>query len=205
MIALAGLVNLKWAGKEKVLAKWDGKVQSLEQYLIFVNLEAGGKKTRLGDIITSVKTNTPLGKDKEGGAQPKSGKADNALNESQQAMQLSDIVNSLRGWNSHNAIPYLEQVADNGPRVARMEVTRALRKFENNRRAIDLAIRLLDGAKDDRERRENATTLGYIDNGRSLARLHELMLQSEDEDMKLTLAWAILNINRGHPASNKGR
>lgn len=198
MIALAALVNLKWAGKEKLLAKWDNKVSSLNQYLIYVNREAGGKKTRLGEIITKIKTNKPIEPDSK---KPKGGAIPKPLNESQQAAALSEIANALRAWDDPKAIPYFEQLVDKGPRLVRMEVARNLRKFENNRRAIDLAIRLLEGAKDDRELREVATTLGFIDNGRSLARMHDLMLQTEDEETKLTFAWAILNINRQHASS----
>jgi hypothetical protein len=64
-----------------------------------------------------------------------------------------------------------------------------------------LAYRLLESAKDDGELREHAMTLGFIDNGRHIARLYELMLNSADEQTKLTFAWAILNINRGHSAA----
>lgn len=201
MIALAALVNLKWDGKANALAKLENKVSSLELYLIMVNNEEAGKKTKLGDIIESIK-NKKSPKFAEGDqAERKSGKPDVPLNDAQQAMRLSEIVNSLRSWENPRAIPFLEQLADNAPRVVRMEVARSLRKFENNRRAIDLAMRLLEGAKDDRELREAAMTLGFIDNGRSLARMHDLMLQTEDEETRLTFAWAILNINREHASS----
>jgi hypothetical protein len=204
MVTFAAMANMKWAGKEKLLAKWDKKVSSFNQYLIYVNHEADGEKTRLSEIIASFKANKPLVEDKDG-KKPKGGAGDTSLNDAQQAMALSQIANALRSWDDPRVIPYFEQLADNGPRVVRMEVVRNLRKFENNRRAIDLAIRLLETAKDDRELREIATTLGYIDNGRSLARMHDLMLQTEDEETKLTFAWAILNINRGHASSYKRR
>jgi hypothetical protein len=199
-VALAGLVNLRWKGKEKALAEWDGKVQQLEQYLIWVNREADGKKTKLQEFITAVKTNEPAEAKTDEAGKPAGGSHEK-LNEAQQTMQLTAIINSMKAWKDPRVIPFMEQMVDGAPRVVRMEISRVLRKFADNKRAMDLAGRLLESAKDDGELREHATTLGFIDNGRHEPRLYELMLNTEDQEAKLTFAWAILNINRNHSAA----
>jgi hypothetical protein len=199
-VALAGLVNLRWKGKDKALAEWDGKVQQIEQFLIYVNLEAEGKKTKLGEYLATAAPNNQAEQEKiaEDSSRPGSHEKPN---EAQKIMQLTSIINSMKGWNDPRVIPYMEQMAEGAPRVVRMEISRVMRKFASNKRAMALAYRLLESAKDDGELREHAMTLGFIDNGRHIARLYELMLNSADEQTKLTFAWAILNINRGHSAA----
>ena len=185
--ALGGLVNVDWPGKLEAIDQYKDGATSAEANLIVVIHEADTGESRLDEILTSL-----LSESREDGTGVK-------LNESQRIMSINGLVTALKEWHSPRVLPYFERIIEDAPRVLRMEVSRALRKFEGNRKAIDMAMSLLKRAEDERELIEHATTLGYIDGGRSAATLHDLMVNTNDDDAKLTLAWAILNINRNHP------
>lgn len=185
--ALGGLVNLDWPGKMAAIEPYEDSATDSEENLILVIHEASEGGSKLDDILTGLLNEAVEG---AGGKPP---------NESQRVMAINGLVTALKEWHSPRALPYLERIIEDPPRLLRMEVSRALRKFEGNRKAVDMALGLLKLAEDEREIIEHATTLGYIDGGRSVAALHDLMVNTNDEDAKLTLAWAILNINRNHP------
>ncbi len=186
-VALSGLVNLDWPGKLEAIDEYKDAATGVETNLFVVIREATTGKSKLDDILTDL-----LSESQEDDSGVK-------LNESQRIMVLNSLVTALKEWHNPRVLPYFERIIEGAPRLLRMEVSRALRKFEGNRKAIDLATELLGRAEDERELGEHATTLGYIDGGRSVATLHDLMVNMDDEDTKMTLAWAILNINRDHP------
>ena len=201
--ALPGLVNLDWPGKVDALKPITESDSQMERFYALIALEdyqGKGELDRLVDGLLKVEPKAEAeGEAKAaGGAEPQVGEAEPELS-NEQIMSLTAVLPCFKAWRSPRAIPYLERIARKGPRVVRMEVARVLRGFENNRRAAELASELLAGAQDAGEARNYATTLGYIDGGRAVAQLHKLLENEEDADTKLTFAWAILNINRGHP------
>ncbi len=201
--ALPGLVNLDWPGKVDTLKPITESDSQTERFYALIALEDYQGKGELDKVVDALLKVKPK-KDAAGeaapaeDAQPEVGEAEPELS-NEQVMSLTAMLPCFKAWRSPRAIPYLERIARKGPRVVRMEVGRVLRNFENNRRAAELASELLTNATDAGEARNYATTLGYIDGGRAVAQLHKQMMNEEDEETKLTLAWAILNINRGHP------
>ncbi|OGK08105.1 MAG: hypothetical protein A2Y63_02310 [Candidatus Riflebacteria bacterium RBG_13_59_9] len=212
-VTLGGLVNLDWPGKMELVDAQKEKASTYDSYLIMVNHQASEGHSDLNKIITQLLEEPQVeegpgtnGGDSGDGETPvppgNKAKAEMATSASRdmRIASLNTLLLAVGQWDSPRAIPFLEKtVSTNAARLLRMETSRILRKFENNRRAGNLARQLLELAQDERELREHATTLGYIDNRRAVARLHELMLSAEEPDTKLTLAWAIVNINRGHP------
>jgi len=186
-VALSGLVNLDWPGKLAAIDEYKDAATSVETNLFVVIREAATGNRQLDDILTDLLSES---QEDDSGVE---------INESQHIMAINGLVIALKEWRNPRVLPYFERIIEDAPRLLRMEVSRALRKFEGNRKAVDMALGLLKLADDERELIEHATTLGYIDGGRSVATLHNLMVNTDDEDAKLTLAWAILNINRNHP------
>jgi len=185
--ALSGLVNVDWPGKLEAISQYEASAAGTEANLFVVIREAATGESKLDEILTDLLSQTVEDENGE------------ALNESQRLMAINALVTALKEWRNPRVLPYFERIIEDPQRLLRMEVSRALRKFEGNRKAADMALGLLNLAEDERELIEHATTLGYIDGGRSAATLHDLMVNTDDEDTKLTLAWAILNINRNHP------
>lgn len=185
--ALGGLVNVDWPGKLDAIDEYKAAATGTETNLFVVIREATAGESKLNDILTDLLSES---QEDDSGAK---------LNESQRIMAINDLVIALKEWHNPRVLLYFERIIEDAPRLLRMEVSRALREFEGNRKAVDMALGLLKSAEDERELGEHATTLGYIDSGRSVATLHDLMINTDDEDTKLTLAWAILNINRDHP------
>ena len=185
--ALGGLVNVDWPGKLDAVDQYKSGSTGAEKNLIIVIHEATEGKSELDAILTSLLSETVEGEDGE------------SLTETQRVMAINSLVIALKEWHNPRVLPYFERIIEDAPRLLRMEVSRALRKFEGNRKAVDMALGLLKLAEDERELAEHATTLGYIDGGRSVASLHGLMVNTNDEDTKMAHAWAILNINRDHP------
>lgn len=197
--ALPGLVNLDWPGKEETLQPLTESEVRLERYYAVLALEDYRGKGELDTLVDGLLTPEPASEASEAaGDTPELGEEEADISTGQ-VSSLTTLLSCMKVWVSPRAIPLLERIARKGPRVVKMEVARVLRNFENNRRAAELARELLAGAEDQREARNYATTLGYIDSGRAVPRLHKLMLSEEDDETKLTFAWAILNINRGHP------
>ncbi len=209
--ALSGMVNLDWPGKLATIDEYRKGATGTEINLVVLNHEATEGKSDLEDILShllvkieekdeSVPPEPPAAGTDTGEDENEGEKDDEApFTETQRLMSLNSIVVLLREWHSPRVLPYYERIIKDAPRLLRMEVGRGLRTFEYNSKAINMAIGLLKKAEDERELGEHALTLGYIDGGRSVARLHDLMVNTDNEDAKLTLAWAIVNINRGHP------
>jgi hypothetical protein len=205
--ALKGLVNLKWRGKLEAIDRYKEEATLAESYLVMVNHEATEGRSELDSVISKIldqsreegEADASPDQQAEENQEEAPGDGDKPLSDTQRLAMLNDLVHALREWKSARALPYLERIVQDAPRVLRMEVGRALRHYAGERKAVGMALKLLKGAEDERELSEHATTLGFIDSGRSVATLHELMVNTDNEDTKLTLAWAIVNINRNHP------
>jgi len=210
--ALAGLIGFNWPGKLELIGEIEDElVNTYEKYLVMINREVSAGRSDLGKTLASLLEESPPeqpaappGEGPPGapgtpGKPPRQLEMEASMAREARVGELAAVLQALKEWDSPRVIPFLEQIVSMDARVLRMDTSRALRRFPNNRRAINLARQMLESAADERERREHATTLGYIDNGHSVARLHELMFQAEEPETKLTIAWAILNINRHHP------
>jgi len=112
-----------------------------------------------------------------------------------------DPILALRHWEDPRAIAFYGRIARDASRLPRLEISRSLRNYPWNPRAIALLKFLYGKAEDETEKSIHIQTLGMIGRPRDIGLALKLLREAKQPRTRIACAWAILNMQSGLPVN----